>query len=47
MVNQWMANKWLLFVTKQQQQIVLLWLSHEFSVAMNDLYADLCIYLWF
>ena len=49
MVNQWMANMWLLFETKQQQQTVLWWLSHEFGVAilagMNDLHADL--YTWF
>ena len=34
MVNQWMANMWLLFETNQQQQTVLQWLSHEFGVAM-------------
>ena len=30
-----MANMWLLFETKQQQQTVLWWLSHEFGVAMS------------
>ena len=34
MVNQWMANMRLLFETKQQQQTVLWWLSHEFGVVM-------------
>ena len=47
MVNQWMANMWLLFETKQQQEIVLWWLSHEFDVAMYDLHANLCSCIWF
>ena len=38
-----MANMWLLFETKQQQQIVLWWQSHKFGVAMFSPAWIICI----